>query len=167
MSALTEWQGLLGMYLNSGQQHAVEALLSKLDMFTVLEAHKKKLFDKYPEIYNKHFEYKDTIAVSDDELLCKKYLNKVKNARDRGIDFNLSLTSLKNIMRAKKCYFTGLTLTKENSTIDRVNSKIGYIKGNVVACHADINQLKSVFESQSHMDNKQLKQLLKKWGDKL
>jgi hypothetical protein len=168
MSKLTEWQSQLGMSINMDKICHIEALLRELDDFWILDCHKEKIRNHYPELYTKYFSQPDiSKGVAADEALCRKYLNKLKNAKDRGLDFNLSLTSIKNIMRSKKCYYTGLPLTIENSTIDRVDSKVGYSKGNVVACHHEVNQLKSLFEDKSCMDKKQLKQMLKKWGEGL
>jgi hypothetical protein len=78
-----------------------------------------------------------------DIKIANKYLNLYKSAKDRGKEFNLTLTSVKNLLNAKKCYYSGLMLTPETLTIDRINNDKGYIIGNVCACHFKINQLKS------------------------
>lgn len=82
-----------------------------------------------------------------DLQLAQKYLNKAQSAKDRGIEFDLPFQSFKNIIRAKKCKYTGIPLTKETLTIERVNSKLGYIKGNCVAVSLAANQFKSLFEN--------------------
>lgn len=87
----------------------------------------------------------------DDIRLAQKYLNKVQNARSREIAFKLSFTSYKNLMRAKKCYYTGLSLSDVDGaanqrTIDRIDSSRGYEKGNVVACCKAFNQMKGAME---------------------
>lgn len=86
-----------------------------------------------------------------DAYLAEKYLMKIKNARSRGIDFDLSFTSYKNLMRAKKCFYTQVELSdvdgaENQRTIDRINNKKGYTKGNVVACCRAMNQMKSYME---------------------
>ena len=90
-----------------------------------------------------------------DILVAKRYTAKLQNAQQRGIEFKLTLTSVRNIMKAKRCYYTGvgLTLPRQGKvlrgtdvTIERVDSRKGYVSGNVVAvCHA-ANNAKSFFE---------------------
>lgn len=82
-----------------------------------------------------------------DVLIAKAFVSKASSSADRGIEFNLSFTSFKNMCQAKKCYFTGLTLTPETFTIDRIDNTKGYVTGNVVACHKDFNNLKSLIEN--------------------
>ena len=92
-----------------------------------------------------------------DKTVAKAYTNKVKNAAERGLEFDLSFTTFKNLYRAKKCQLTGLPLTLERSlcgerqlpntlTIDRIDSKKGYIEGNVMAVSHAANSFKAVCE---------------------
>ena len=92
------------------------------------------------------------------DLYCARHLQwKADNAKRRGIEFNLTFTSMKNLMSAKKCYYTGILLTKSTGkegelklsdfTIDRIDGSKGYIKGNVVACCHGANKMKNEFES--------------------
>lgn len=90
------------------------------------------------------------------DLYCAKHLAwKAENAKKRGIDFDLSFTSMKNLMKSKRCYYTGIPLTKSSgngemrlsdATIDRIDGRLGYTKGNVVACCHAANQMKNQFE---------------------
>ena len=66
-----------------------------------------------------------------DILLAKRYITKADLAKAGGVEFSLSLTSFKNLMKAKKCYYTGVELTDKRSgkamrgtdrTIDRFGS---------------------------------------------
>lgn len=90
-----------------------------------------------------------------DLYVASKLRSKANNAKTRGIEFKLTFTSMRNILKARKCYYTGITLTKpENEgalkgsdlTIDRIDSTKGYIPGNVVACCHAANQMKSFAE---------------------
>jgi hypothetical protein len=83
----------------------------------------------------------------DDVKIATAYLNKARSSKDRGIDFNISFVSFKNMCKAKKCYFTGLTLTADTFTIDRIDSNKPYEVGNVAACHTTFNSLKSMIEN--------------------
>lgn len=91
------------------------------------------------------------------DLYCAKHLQwKAENAKKRGIEFALSFQSMKNLMSANQCYYTGIKLTKSSgdgvmrlsdATIDRIDPTKGYVKGNVVACCHAANQMKNQFES--------------------
>ncbi|QHZ60103.1 hypothetical protein PJKIFABJ_00167 [Pseudomonas phage PE09] len=92
------------------------------------------------------------------DLYAAKHLVwKAENAKKRGIEFNLTHTGMKNLLGAKKCYYTGIPLTKSTGkedelklsdfTIDRIDGTKGYVKGNVVACCHAANQMKGQLES--------------------
>lgn len=90
-----------------------------------------------------------------DLYVADKLRRKADNAKERGIEFNMTFQSMKNILGAKKCHYTGLALTKPRAsmpmrgsdlTIDRIDCTKGYVKGNVVACCHAANQLKSQVE---------------------
>lgn len=93
------------------------------------------------------------------DLYAAKHLVwKAENAKKRGIEFNLTIASMKNLLSAKRCYYTGILLTKSSGkegeelrlsdfTIDRIDGSKGYVKGNVVACCHAANQMKNQFES--------------------
>jgi len=59
------------------------------------------------------------------------YQNKVQSCKDRGIEFKLNLVSVRNMLSAKKCGYTGLELTRGKKglgmlstdvTIDRIDN---------------------------------------------
>lgn len=90
-----------------------------------------------------------------DLYVADKLRRKADNARERGIEFAMTFQSMKNILSAKKCHYTGLALTKarhglplrgSDLTIDRIDCEKGYVKGNVVACSYAANQLKAQVE---------------------
>lgn len=90
-----------------------------------------------------------TRTVSDDDVI-KVYLNKKDNAKKAGVDFSLSFTTVKNMLRAKKCAFSGLPIHRGTFSIDRIDNKKGYVKGNVVACHCTFNKLKGIIEDKNN-----------------
>lgn len=84
-----------------------------------------------------------------------KYQNKYNNALSRGLEFTITLTSMRNMLKAKRCYYTGILMTEPvagsnlkatDRTIDRIDSTKGYIPGNVVACCNAANTLKNMCE---------------------
>lgn len=87
----------------------------------------------------------------EDTIIARKYLSKMENAKARGIEFKLSFVAYKNLIRAKKCFYTGIELSNiegaaDQRTIDRVNPNKGYVSGNVVACCNGMNQMKAQME---------------------
>lgn len=89
------------------------------------------------------------IDIKLDTKVARIYTRLQQSAKDRGLEFDLSLMSLRNILKAKKCYYTGKDIStwhdREDEyklTIDRVDNDKGYITGNVVACSHTFNQKK-------------------------
>jgi len=83
--------------------------------------------------------------ISDIEV-AKKMINLQQSAISRNIEFDLSFETVKSLLLRTNCYYTGLKFEDEGKfsfSVDRVDSKKGYIEGNVVACTIDINSKKS------------------------
>ena len=80
-----------------------------------------------------------------DFAVAKKLIQLKQSADSRGVEFNLSFKTVKKLLLAKVCYYTKKTFGDglQARSIDRVNSKKGYIEGNVVPCTVEINQKKS------------------------
>lgn len=87
-------------------------------------------------------------SVVTDEHVARKFLQVKESAKERGIEFGLNLTSVRNLLKAKRCHYTSLPFdhkdTEASLTFDRLDYKKGYIKGNVVACRKSVNDLKNV-----------------------
>jgi hypothetical protein len=78
--------------------------------------------------------------------VAKKMINLQQSATSRNIEFDLSFETVKSLLLRTNCYYTGLKFEDEGKfsfSVDRVDSKKGYIEGNVVACTIDINSKKS------------------------
>jgi hypothetical protein len=83
-------------------------------------------------------------------------------AKDRKIEYNISNEILWDvyIQQDMKCVYTGVKLfmpTQKtqftyNASIDRIDSKIGYISGNVQWVHKKINMMKGVLSDQDFID---------------
>lgn len=75
-------------------------------------------------------------------------LHYMKSAKKRNLDFNLTKGDIRKLLTRKTCYYTGEPLTDNNRSVDRLDNRKGYVKGNVVACTVKANQLKEhLFES--------------------
>lgn len=87
----------------------------------------------------------------------RKWFNQRNSAHKRGLQFALTPTSIMNMMRAKKCYYSGIELTPgappgekhrlTDFSIDRIDADLGYVPGNVVACCRAVNELKGYIEA--------------------
>jgi hypothetical protein len=78
--------------------------------------------------------------------VAKKMINLQQSATARGIEFDLSFETVKMLMTRTNCFYTGAKFEEEGAnqlSVDRVDSKRGYIEGNVVACTVGINSKKA------------------------
>ena len=69
-----------------------------------------------------------------------------QSAEDRKLEFNLSFETVKNLLLEPTCFYTGKVFEETgifSRSFDRIDSSLGYIEGNVVACTVDINTKKS------------------------
>ena len=87
--------------------------------------------------------------------ISKTYFNKLKaNANSRGIEFELTIEYLWDLflLQDSKCAISGIDIKfaryqdirryNQTASLDRIDSSIGYIKGNVQWLHKDINFMK-------------------------
>lgn len=94
---------------------------------------------------------KQTVVTDNDVV--NKYIQLRDSARTRGLEFDLKLITVKNLLRAEKCFYTGVKFSKggqsmNRKTVDRVDPSRGYIVGNVVACTLAANGIKNTIESE-------------------
>ena len=86
-----------------------------------------------------------TENLSDLEV-AKKMLKIYQSAVDRKLDLDLSFETVRSLLIEPTCYYTNKPFEETGNfarSFDRVNSDLGYIEGNVVACTVDINSKKS------------------------
>lgn len=103
-----------------------------------------------------------------ESYLAMRYIQKQTAALEKGVDFSLTLSDMRRLLKRKTCYYSGVKLTLEGAhalTLDRIDDNIGYVKGNVVACSMSVNYLKNkIFESGEYtkeMSNKEIVKTLK------
>lgn len=79
--------------------------------------------------------------------VARKMINLKQSADSRGIKFDLSFMVLKGLLEQEKCFYTGRKFDSKGGdyalSIDRMDNKIGYVDGNVVACTVEINRKKT------------------------
>jgi len=87
----------------------------------------------------------------------RRYINKVQNALERGIEFSLTVEDFVAMMRVRTCHFSGAPLTieltkdeiasrklpKNYLTFDRLNPDLGYTRSNTVVAALHVNQAKA------------------------
>ena len=97
-----------------------------------------------------------TDYVVTDEVVAIRYLAKIKYAKEKGIEFNLTLGDYKRLQNTKRCFYSKVPLYRGQThgplsfncfTLDRIDNKQGYIKGNVVASCYGVNQVKAAMEA--------------------
>ncbi len=125
-----------------------------------------------PNLFTFDSEFHETDIVTNggmefDTLVALKYLGKKRNALSRGIEFKLTLADMARIMRSKRCFYSGVSLTLDGVnklTIDRIEESEGYTKSNSVACSKQVNDLKNkLLENQElikDMSGKEVKKML-------
>ena len=82
------------------------------------------------------------------DLDVAKKLVAIKTSADsRGIEFNMSLKRVRQLLNTKKCFISGARLNRiqqdpNQLTFDRLDNTKGYTDDNVVACSLRVNRLK-------------------------
>jgi hypothetical protein len=73
--------------------------------------------------------------------VARKYAHLHQSARDRGIEFGLTLKRVRQLLTSKKCAYSGRVFNATDTirSIDRVDNNKGYIDSNVVASSQDCN----------------------------
>jgi len=84
--------------------------------------------------------------VSDLEV-AKKMVAIKTSADSRGLEFDMSLRKVRQLLNTRKCFISGATLNRNQNdpnqlTFDRLDNSKGYTDDNVVACSLRFNRLK-------------------------
>jgi len=74
----------------------------------------------------------------------RKWTDTRKKALDRSLEFGVDLKYVEYLFKKQKkiCKLSGDTLTTATMSLDRIDSKIGYIKGNLQWVHKEVNVMK-------------------------
>ena len=99
----------------------------------------------------KEVEIPEVDEVIDDYHIAKKLIQLKQSADSRKIPFSLKFATVKKLLNAKICFYTGKPFAKKGldaRSIDRVDSSKGYIDDNVVACTVDVNIKKTNLTAQ-------------------
>ena len=106
-------------------------------------------------------------------ILSLKFTQLYESANRRNKTFELTHSIVASLLTRKYCYYTGIEFMETSGnldarfgrSIDRVDPKLGYVPGNVVACCVFVNTFKeNILESKNNplrMNFKHLKQMVK------
>lgn len=107
-----------------------------------------------------------------DEHIARKFLQLKENASSRGLEFSLTLEDVRDLMHTTYCEYSGVAFDSTSitlkRTVDRINCKRGYVKGNVVACTHAMNcyknELLEMVGAPFRGRPEALVECIKKWG---
>lgn len=81
-----------------------------------------------------------------DVEIASKLIRLKGRAAKRNIHFDMSFNRIKQLIRTKTCYYTGMKFVNGNEqlcrSIDRVDNSVGYVDSNVVVCTRLLNSKK-------------------------
>lgn len=98
---------------------------------------------------------------ADAGVLMRKFSNKRQNAEERNLEFDLNYDDLlmfgDQLRGNGTCDYTGIPFQGDNNevysaTIERINDKKGYVRGNIAIVGARANSLKDVFLDKSYQN---------------
>ena len=84
-----------------------------------------------------------------DSSLPKRHVSILKGAASRGIEFNLT-PEQSTILVNSPCRYCNQTIS---NGIDRIDSKIGYVEGNVQPCCYNCNMMKRTMSHESFINH--------------
>jgi hypothetical protein len=97
---------------------------------------------------------------SEEDLeVSKKLMRLYHSASSRGLEFNLTIRTVRKLLNRKRCFYTNRPFEESGiyaMSVDRVDNEFGYVEGNVVACTVDINSKKA------NLTTKEIEQIFKK-----
>ncbi len=102
------------------------------------------------------------MKISQQKLEVKLHTKK-NDARKRGIEFSLVKEDLKALFERNNgaCDYTGLPFNTERTpTIERIDDKVGYVRGNLCLVSVEANQLKDTLLDKTHIQSFRLQRNL-------
>ena len=132
-------KGSLHLAINRGRAMALKTpnTLKVLEKASKLPIIEKPIVEE-PLIINEGITLEDILT---------KRLQLLRSAKSRNLEFNLTDEDVRQILERKTCYYTKARFSSSpdyQRTVDRIDNKLGYISGNVVACIHGVNQLKNL-----------------------
>lgn len=129
----------------------------RFSYFPISVAGTTRQFKKFEILRGREVEVEGDIALNNFEVfVVKKYHQLLVSAVTRGLPFNLTLSDVRKLIKRKTCFYTKIpfdnTTEAHRRTIDRLDCNLGYVKGNVVACTHEANQMKEHFFEHTGFD---------------
>lgn len=111
--------------------------------------------------HKKYSENKGWLGVGDISLRTWTLIKRKAEERDLGFEISIEDAWKKYQEQNGKCALTGWTLTllspkgnysNKTASLDRINSDLGYISGNIQWVHKDVNAMKSWFSNERFIE---------------
>jgi hypothetical protein len=135
------------VWVNNPNVHSSVNTLNKIEFLEgYFRGDRITIIEPQPKLEDIEFE------VGSDYHVATKFLLTKKGAESRGKEFNLTLKEIKRLLNRKTCYYTGERMNTKTDglrdedrrlTFDRIDGRIGYVIGNVVACTHWANDAKN------------------------
>lgn len=127
---------------------------------------KSRLEKEYPHLVEESSHCKEDLSSEFekpfDVRLAELYLYKFQSCQERGIEWALSLSDLKRLMKRKKCAYSGLAFDNGNmrATLERIDSSQGYTKENTIVVGRKFNHIKGMlFENPRNSLSSSIKEI--------
>jgi hypothetical protein len=137
-------------WLNLAYAEGFELYAKNVERAMIIGIDVTKLSNYKPSVKNPVVKKNETSQKrAFDAHVARKYANKYQNAVSRGIEFDLSFTDMKELLKQKTCYYTRVPISTNSEdpasklTIERIDGSKGYVKGNVAAVSHLANQWKA------------------------
>ena len=114
-----------------------EHLLSSNTPFTNAATKYKRTEEIQKVLTSEDFTYRS------DYSLAQLFVYQYDKAKEHNTTCNLSFTKFKKLQKTKRCQYSGVEITKDNFSIDRIDNSLGYTDTNVLVCDVSLNKAKS------------------------
>lgn len=129
----------------------------RYSFFKIQVLNTSRQFKKFEILRGREIEVLNDKSLDTFEVhVARKYTQLLISASSRGLPFNLTLSDVRALLKRKTCAYTKVefstTVEAHKRTIDRMDCNLGYVKGNVVACTHESNQMKEHFFEHTGFD---------------
>lgn len=83
----------------------------------------------------------------------EKFRHLLGNATSRGIEVGITQEFYEKELLNKPCMYCGDTVIHAGSGVDRIDSEIGYVEGNVVPCCPTCNNMKNTLSKENMLQH--------------
>lgn len=103
---------------------------------------KEKLNERSKQDYHNNKEERQEYSKEYGQTLNRRYYVYKRSARERGLEFTLTLEQFEFLTSQSCCYCGGHTEDREFCGIDRIDNDVGYVSNNCVPCCTVCNYMR-------------------------